>query len=89
LPCTSPEANRAFDEALSTAALHPERTNHINDVLFDRNGSTAAAYTKYHLFPSEKKKFDAGPYAPATFALGDGRVFGMIICYEVNQNHHL
>jgi len=58
------------------------RTNYINDVVFDGNGTVVASYSKHHLFPSESRKFAPGPYAPTAFALA-GRVFGMIICYEV------
>ena len=42
----------------------------------------SAVYTKHRLFPSEARKFTPGPYSPSTFAIGDGRVFGMVICFE-------
>lgn len=59
----------------------PNGTKRIADVVYDRNGTVLAGYFKHHLFLTEGRVFDPGPFKPTSFVL-DGTRFGLIICYE-------
>ena len=94
-PCDSAEADAPAQRRVSCAAKNsgvtvisnffvslPNGTNLINDAVFDSMGAAVAAYSKHHLFPTEKFKFTEGPYNPTSVNLPDGIVLGLLICYE-------
>ena len=59
----------------------PNGTRHITELVYDDAGAVLAVYHKHHLFPTESKSVQPGPFAPTTFQL-HGRKWGLIICYE-------
>ena len=61
--------------------LTNNNTNRIQEIIFDHAGKVISTYSKIHLFPTEKKFAEPGPFLPTHFNLF-GKIFGILVCYD-------
>ncbi len=62
-------------------ALTNNHTNRIQEIVYDNTGTVIVTYSKIHLFPTEKKWAEPGPFQPTSFKFL-GKTFGILICFD-------
>ena len=61
--------------------LTSNHTNRIQEIVFDPSGKVISTYSKMHLFPTEKKWAEPGPFRPTSFRYLD-KTFGILVCFD-------
>ena len=61
--------------------LTNNRTNRIQEIVFGPSGKVISTYSKMHLFPTEKKWAEPGPFRPTSFRYL-GKTFGILVCFD-------